>query len=393
MSFLATLRAGPPPPKVALLPDGVFFTRSLPVAAGATPAEAAAQIELALEGVSPFPVTQLFFGYYWVPGAETAFVFAAYRRRFTAEQMGLWAGAELVLPAFAALLAAEVKPATTVILASADGLTALHWGASAVPALALFRPFPIVVEGTPEAEPEKIEEARARVREELIRDVGGSHAVVDLSNLPAADPARSDGEITFRVDHLVSRFDSRVVHALDVRDKGELASLRGARRRDVILWRVAMGCVAALALLVVGEAALWGGGMWQKERMKKFTLQKPLVDNIMTSDALARRIDDLANKRLLPWEMIMGIIGESRDRLPREIYFTRVYTLPTKGIYTLLIEGQTTNISTMPGFKAMLKGLPDVENVEGAEQVRGEAATFTLTVTFKPGAIKPGARL
>jgi hypothetical protein len=84
MSFLATLRAGPPPPKVALLPDGLFFTRAVSVAAGATPGEAASQIELALEAVSPFPIAQLYYGYYWVPGSESALVFAAYRRRFTA---------------------------------------------------------------------------------------------------------------------------------------------------------------------------------------------------------------------------------------------------------------------------------------------------------------------
>src|SRR5689334_14355573 len=141
-SFLSTLRAGPPPPKVALLPDGLFFTRALPVSAGATPAEAAAQVELALEAVSPFPLAQLYYGYYWAPGSEHAFAYAAYRRRFTTDQVAEWEGAGLVLPAFAALLGAHVEPATTVVLASADGLTALHWGAGREPSAMLFRPFP-----------------------------------------------------------------------------------------------------------------------------------------------------------------------------------------------------------------------------------------------------------
>src|SRR5476651_2760387 len=112
-SFLDTLRAGPPPPKVALLSDALFFTRAVPVATGVTPAEAAAQVELALEAISPFPLAQLYFGWFWIPGAEHAFVFASYRRRFTQDQSASWAGAELVLPAFAALLGGEIKPATT----------------------------------------------------------------------------------------------------------------------------------------------------------------------------------------------------------------------------------------------------------------------------------------
>ncbi len=35
------------------------------------PADIAAQVELALEGVSPFPLAQLYHGYFWAPGART----------------------------------------------------------------------------------------------------------------------------------------------------------------------------------------------------------------------------------------------------------------------------------------------------------------------------------
>src|SRR6188474_3363744 len=107
-SPLKILRVGPPPPKVALLPDALFFTRSIPIAAGVTPAAAAAQIELTLEAISPFPIAQLYYGWFWTEGAEDALVFAAYRRRFTSEQTAAWAGAELVLPTFAAVLGANV---------------------------------------------------------------------------------------------------------------------------------------------------------------------------------------------------------------------------------------------------------------------------------------------
>ena len=91
-SPLSLLRAGPPPPKVAFLPDALFFTRSVPVTKDATPTEAAAQAELALEGLSPFPLAQLYYGWFWVPGAERALVFGSYRRRFTTEQSAAWEG-------------------------------------------------------------------------------------------------------------------------------------------------------------------------------------------------------------------------------------------------------------------------------------------------------------
>ena len=393
MSFLATLRAGPPPPKVALLPDGLFFTRAVSVAAGAAPGEAASQIELALEAVSPFPIAQLYYGYYWVPGSESALVFAAYRRRFTAEQTALWESSELVIPAFAAVLAAPVEPATTVLLSSPEGLTAIHWVSGPVAAQVVFRPLPPVAEGAPEPEPAAVDAARAQLRDELIREAGGSHRVVDLALAPVAETTNRDREFRFRCGELVSHFSPVLTAGLDVRDKGELASLRAARRRDVILWRVTVGCAAALVALAVGELGLMGGKAWQQIRDKKFRAQRPVVEQIMTSQSLANRIDDLATKRLLPWEMMMAVIGQNRERLPKDIQFGRVYTIPAKGLYTIAIEGQTTNIASMPSFKSALKAMPGVENVDGTEQTRGGIATFTLLVTFKPDAIRPGALL
>ena len=187
-SPLSFLRAGPPPPKVAFLPDALFFTRAVPVAAGVTSAEAAAQIELALESVAPFPLAQLYYGWCWTPGAEEALVFAAYRRRFTTEQTAAWAEAELVLPAFVAVLGAQVVPATTVVLNSAEGLTAVHWEKSPAPARVLCRP--LASDATPEQ--------RAQSRDELLRAIGESKKVIDVDSPVLPETAASDREVAFR---------------------------------------------------------------------------------------------------------------------------------------------------------------------------------------------------
>ena len=141
-SPLDFLRAGPPPPRVAVLPDGMFFSRAIPVAPGSTRPEVVAQVGLALESLSPFPLAQVYFGYFWPQGADHALVFAAYRRRFTVEQVESWKGVQHVIPAFATVLGSGVPPATTVILSSPEGLTAVHWGPGPVPTAVLFQPVP-----------------------------------------------------------------------------------------------------------------------------------------------------------------------------------------------------------------------------------------------------------
>jgi len=381
-SPLRFLRAGPPPPNVALLPDALFFTRSVPIAKGAAQGEAAAQIELALESVSPFPLAHLYYGWFWVPGSEHALVFASYRRRFTTEQAAAWEGAELVLPSFGAVLGAEVDPATTVLLNSSEGLTAVHWDESPVPSKVVHRPI----------EPEATDEDRAKVREEMLREVGGSKKVVDLESPLAADPAVSDREIGFRSGDFASRVPMSTAAALDVRDKAELAALRNARKRDVILWRVALGSAAALLVLAAGEFALVGGKAWQQVRVRQYNAQKPTVDKIANIHELTNRIEALATKRLLPLEMVSQIVGENLERKPGDIIFTYMHAETSLGLYRLQVKAKTENAAQVNPYEAALKNLPSVQTAEIRDlQVNGARATFTLIVTFKPEALKATA--
>jgi hypothetical protein len=378
-STLQILRAGPPPPRVALLPDALFFTRAIPVMAGASagegataPPSVASQVELALEALAPFSLAQLYHGFYWRPGSERALLFAAYRRRFTAEQMANWEGAELVLPTFAALFGAQVGPATTVIMASGDGLTAVHWDKDAVPASVWFHPF----------SPETTDAERLLARDGLLRRVESKN-VVELTEAPQAQARRSDREIVFRSGEFVSRLPTEALAGLDIRDKDQLGQLRRAKARDIILWRVATGCVAALFLLALAEVGLFAGGMWQKARRTLLNARAPMVAQIMAAQEVANQIDDLSTKRLLPIEMILTV-GSKR---PPSTQFLRA---STDGLYTLVVEAQTPNAGEIGAYKNALDALPACASVQIKNpQTHDKIATFTLIVTFKPGGLKP----
>lgn len=376
------LRAGPPPPKVALLPSALFFTRTVAVTPGAAAAEAASQIELALEAVAPFPLAQLYYGWFWTPGAENAFVYAAYRRRFTAEQTAAWEGAEVVLPEFAAAFGATLEPATALVFHASDALTAVLWGAAGLPAGVV----------TAALAPEASDTDRAAAREGLLRDLGGTKTVVDFAAPLAPAPAVSDREIEFRGGDFVSRLSAATLAALDVRDKAELAALRGARRRDVVLWRTAVGLAASLVLLGLGELALVGGRMWQQSRNRQVVAQKPEVDRISGIHELTGKIEELATKRLRPVEMLMQLVGENYDRKPDEIWFTRVQSDTTKGLYTIYVEGIAANAALVNSYEATLRKVPQIEKADiQISGSSGQQAKFLLTAVFKPDAFPPVA--
>jgi hypothetical protein len=377
-SPLNFLSSGPPPPKVVLVPDAVFFSRSIVVPAAATGAEVVSQVGLALEAFSPFPLSQLYYGYYRPAGSGQALAFAAYRRRFTADQIAEWTGADYVVPAFAAILGCDPGAGTTVVLSAAEGVTAVHWDESPVPTCVLH--IPLAADAT--------EEARAQARARLIESTGVARRVLDIPSPPLAQPGRSDSEVVFVAGAVTSRIMSDVAAALDVRDKADLDALARARRRDLILWRATIGAVAACLILAIGELALVGAGLWQSARVAKVAAQRPTVDRIMEEQDLARHIGDLSTKRLLPLEMISAVSPEvALPKTPTSIQFLRAQT---NGLYTIMVEAQTTNAGEIAGYKTALEQAPACEKVEIRDQrARDAVVSFTLVVTFKPAALTP----
>jgi hypothetical protein len=377
-SPLEFLKAGPPPARVALLPDGVFFSRAIPVSGAATRAEVLSQVEIALEALSPFPLAQLYFGYFWKEGAESALAYAAYRRRFTTEQLEQWASAEFVLPAFASVLGSDGAPGTTVVLSTPEGFTAVHWKTGPVPSSVLHQP---VAQGATDAE-------RAEARERLIRSSGESLRTVDIDAAPVPKSGIGDRDLDFEAGSLRSHLPAQVAEALDVRDKGDLEALARSRQRDVILWRTTIGAVAACLLFLVGELSLVGFGLWQKTRLARVAAQKPTVARIMDEQELAGRIDELSTKRLLPLEMISA--ASPAVVLPKTQTAIQFLRANAGSLGTLQIEAQTTNAGEIAGYKTGLEQTPSVDHVEIKDQrARDNVVTFTLIVTFKPGALSP----
>jgi hypothetical protein len=374
LSSLKRFLPVPPPRKVAILSPSHFFVRAVPVTEGAAAAEVAGQVELALEVAAPFPLAQLYYGHHWKPGALHALVFAAYRKRFTAEEVENWSDAEVVLPAFATVLKESPQPATALLLSAPDSLTGVYYGdASGVPAQVRVAPIPA----------EATEAERVALRDTLLRSFAGTLHVIDLAGPPEFDPASDEGEFTFRAGSFSAHFDAGEIASFDVRDKAELAARRRAQARDLILWRTFVGCAAAIALAAFLELALVGAAFWQKQRQAVVERQAPVVEAIMTSQSLATRIDELSSKRLMPFEML-ALLNSKR---PHAIQFMRTVT---SGLSTLEIEAQTSSSGDIDAFRTALNQLPECAKAEVLDQrSRDGVSTFRLVVTFKADAFKP----
>jgi hypothetical protein len=296
------------------------------------------------------------------------------RKRMAHGAADLTQRAALVLPAFAAMLGLEAKPATTLIVPSAEGVTAVHWDNGAVPAGVQFRALPA----------EATDADRAKARDELVRQAAGSRQVVELAGAPVVvEAGRGGDEFVFESGAHRSRLLATQAAAMDVRDKAELAALRRTQGRDLLLWRVFAGGLAAIGLMLLGLVGLAVEGLWQKTQEAKAAAQQPVVDQIMTAQTLATRTDELSTRRLLPLEMI----SIASERKPAVIQFLRA---TTSGLYTLTVDAQTTSPSDVAAFRTALAEQPACEKVEVRDQrTRDNLMTFTLAITFKPAALSP----
>jgi hypothetical protein len=110
----------------------------------------------------------------------------------------------------------------------------------------------------------------------------------------------------------------------------------------------------------------------------------------MDEKDLASRIDDLSTKRLLPLEMISTVAPAVA--LPSASPTIQFLRASTGTLNTIQIEAQTNNAGEIAGYKTAVEQMPTCDHVEIKDQrTHDNQVSFTLIVTFKPGALTPAS--
>jgi len=357
---------------IVLVPGSKFFVRRVALAPDG---EAGAQVELALEELSPFPASQLYYGFRTDAPRTSALVFAAYRKNFTPEELATWSGAAAVLPDFAVWLGAETVPPPGVNLREQGARReAVAWdGQGTLPAAVLVRP-----DGT-DGSDELVAEARRK---------GGLAVDAPVKVISSAVyTAREKREVVVRLANggAEAHFNPVTLGQADVRDKVLLTERRQTLRRDTLVWRVFAAAVAGLAACAILELGLLATGLWLRSQRAELKGQEATVTQIGLTQSLAKRMEDISAQRLLPFEML----AELQEKRPKSVEFTRA---STNGLWRIDIEAQTTNATDLRDFEADIRRLPSIEKVEALDPRtrEGGLTTFRLEVTFKPGWFKAG---
>ena len=358
------------PVAVQFAPTDRFFLRLVPLAPDLP---AAGQVELALEGLAPFPPAQLYWGYGVAPDRKSALVYAAHRRRFTPEEAQAWARADLVLPDIILLLGAAPAGPALLVLAGDHRLSGAAWpGSAAWPAAVHTRAYP----GLPD------EDTRRQCAAELAAKAGLPGAPVRyVSGAPGA--RREGDQLIFTLSDpagavLVSTPVARADQdGLDIRDRAFLARRRRDLQRGEFIWKVLRTGAQAAAVALVFEAGALTCSLVNRLLHVRLAAQAPLVEKLETAHGLTSRVDELAHRRLRFFEML-NTINEPR---PHSIQFTRTGTNGHRG---LEIEAQTNSADDVGTYEAALHKLAALDKVEIRDlRARDGVTTFALSVAFK----------
>ncbi len=377
MNFLTDLAARPPA-RVVFAPSDRFFMRIVPLAPDSP---VAAQVELALETLAPFPPAQLYWGYSVAPDRTRALVYAAHRRRFTPEETAAWEGADLVLPDVLTLVGATASGRMVRVHAIANRLLGVAW--SDDPG------WPAAVQArTCATEPDDV--ARGQFAAELAARAGVAGAAV--RSVTGAVRARQEKDgLYLEIVEAAGRIASAAVMArenmelLDVRDRVFLTRRRQAAKRGNLLWRLLLAGAAAFALAGLAETgSLAFRGLTGMTRAKIAT-RAPIVQRLETANSLASRIGELTHRRLRFFEMVSAI----NTPRPPSIRFTRT---SSNGRNALDLSAQTNAADDVGNYQVALQELPAVDSVDMGE-IRGRdgVTTFELKVTFKSDAPLAGS--
>ncbi len=365
-------------------PGQLFFCRRIEIPEDVADDERESFIQLQLEGMSPFPLEHMQFGFVVDEAKRFAFVYSGYRRSFENGSIVEWEKQEAVIPEFSiGLLAGKKDSGKPLLVVSETSLTYLEFDdESELPCC--FESFPrSVPEEDEEAKDwtEEVEEVKARLGDRIkgvtIR-VWNANTEVHIGKQKFRLRAEESGEL---ISAVVTR---DTLWTMDLREPALIDRAKLEERRNAIFWRVVQGMAAALILLIVGEIGWMASRAYISLRKGWNDEQAPIVMVIDSHDRTARELEEFEESDLVPFTMLVAI----EPFRTNDVLFSKVETNGPNG---LKVFATATSNGHANQFKARLERFEKIDSVELQDiQSRPSGTSFTALMNFKPGSFHNG---
>lgn len=349
---------------VLVLPGHIFFVDRIDLPAALESSEIDDFAELSLEGVAPFPIEQLYWGFLYSESDASILLYAAYKERVKSLVHKDLESYTWVLPDFALTSGAYFPEATTLLLESEGGSSQISLGTGGglpdeVLSCAPNRELP------PPAKESK--SFRIHLESATVNDQG-----LPTFNFVSAERIEQDTAGNWQK---LSPNQNELWRS-DIRDADFKKGERNTRKLSSWVARATLYAALFAILLIILEGALYLGTFWLESQSAKIAEQAPEVRRVEDKQSLMNKLDQVAQNGLRP----VAILNALNKTRPKGIYFTSTVT---EGQNRIIIDGIANTINELNAYMEALRASGSFELLGAPKTLtRGGKTTFTATLDY-----------
>jgi Tfp pilus assembly protein PilN len=354
---------------VLVLPARFFFVDAFDLPEALEDGELDDFAELSLEGVAPFPLDQLYWGFLRNESGRQILVYAALKDRlkrlgYTDLESYTWA-----LPDFATLAGAHFPTDQTIALETESGKTRLAWPAD--------QPLPSAVEPAEEGE-----EGDPTSDTSLTLQLGP--VTLSEQGIPTFRFTSDSSEVPGHWQEI--RLNEHQLWRADVRDTSFKKAERNNRRLTGQITRFTGYAIIFALILALFELILIGGEFWLQTRTETIESQSSAVRRVEDKQSLMNKLDQVAQNELRP----IAILEALNRARPEGIYFTSTVAEDQNRI---TIDGIANTINELNAYTDALKDSGAFTLVGDPQYLtRSGQTTFSVTLDYNHAAATAAAR-
>jgi Tfp pilus assembly protein PilN len=325
-------------------------------------------IELAVESHSPFPVEQIYWGYYPEPSSQQALLYMGLKEQFPVSESAI-GSAQYVFPSFLAAVVAKREYDGIQLFADDYGLSALWFEASnPLPRKVLSRRWSAFgVESPPSDNSELLHEIVRNWTKELqvVTDISVNDRPIRLSYLQLESSSTlhlsldiSNWQNGSEIETLSKTLTGDTLYACDVRDETQIQKLKTKALASHRLWRalqIGGAFAASLGLLAIG---LLLSGRALESQDAKLQKQASAVEQVNQKEILLDSLDLFSIAALQPFEAL-----ERMNRIrPDSLYFRSLEAGANRQAereeFTIKLKAVASSAAQADKFSAQLQADP-----------------------------------
>ncbi len=375
--------------KVLLVPGEVFYCHSLTLPPEISDSEIDQFAELSLEGLSPFPLDQLLWGFLRDEKTSLILIYAAYRESINNLGVENLDQYYHVLPSFITINGVSFDEPSITFLSENNSMSALTFSAhSTVPE----NVFTLSLENIDNSDASLL-----KVKNSLLvslKNEGykidnsiylGTSALVDSDDKLRFKHRLVSGEIESDLNSTATRLPMDEKKLWDDDIRASSFKLKASRKRNYsrYVWSSTQLAGIAASLFLLLQFIFMMTDTWTDFRIDKVAERSDEVALIEQKNNLLLRIDQIAQNELKPFEMLATM----NLKRPSSIYFTQAVS---DSFNQIQVDAAASNVEVVNRYMENLRNLPLVSDAKIKKIVsRSGNAPFTVVVTFNPSPFNP----